>query len=80
MTDQVPDKSDDLGDEAPEAAELAKPSTQKDPGEEPTAAEADAETDDGDAGAEAPAGQNPDHQAVGIGIPGQPQVGENITD
>lgn len=69
MANDVPDKSDDLGDEAPEAAELKEPSVQKDPGEEPKAAEP----------TEAAAGQEPDHQAVGIGIPGQPQVGENQT-
>jgi hypothetical protein len=44
-------------------AELEQPSTEEDPGEEPQAP--------------APHDPEPDHEAVGIGIPGQPQVGEN---
>jgi hypothetical protein len=66
MASDVPDKSEDLGDETPEAAEFVEPSPEKDPGEEPKAAKAH--------------DPEPDHEAVGIGIPGQPQVGENHAD
>jgi hypothetical protein len=47
-------------DETPSTDELEQPSTEKNPDEEPRSADAD--------------GPEPDHNAVGIGIPGRPQV------
>lgn len=49
--------------EVPSTEELEEPSTEKTPGEEPKAPKRD--------------DPQPDHEAVGIGVVGQPQVGEN---
>jgi hypothetical protein len=58
--------TNDANEETPTTDELEAPSTEKAPGEEPKAAR--------------PHDPEPDHEAVGIGIPGRPQVGLDGAD
>ncbi|UYO98528.1 hypothetical protein OED01_07425 [Microbacterium sp. M28] len=60
MTDTPGTPEEESGEAMPSDAELAEPSTEKDPAEEPHAPER--------------AEDEPSHEAVGIGIVGRPQV------
>lgn len=55
------EQNNHAADETPRTDELEEPSTEKSPGEEPKAPETDSSA--------------ADHEAVGIGIVGRPQVG-----
>lgn len=60
---QVPAADEPGAEEVPPTEELEEPSTEKEPAEEPKAPRLH--------------DPEPDHQAVGIGVEGRPQVGEN---
>lgn len=70
MSSDTSETSNPVNDAEPDTADLQEPSTEKAPGDEPTSPDPEAAQGDGD---------EPSHQAVGIGVIGAPLVDpENI--